>query len=94
MLAPILDIIRKNAVHASLKAVDASRESPHDTPPSLSHLEASRALLGLAAAARGATRRDESGIQKKAPDLAARRALCGQGMGRSPKTGRNPSQNE
>ena len=27
-LAPILDIIRKNAVHASLKAVDASRESP------------------------------------------------------------------
>jgi hypothetical protein len=27
-LAPILDIIRKNAVHASLKAVDASRECP------------------------------------------------------------------
>jgi hypothetical protein len=26
-LAPILDIIRKYAVHASLKAVDASRES-------------------------------------------------------------------
>jgi hypothetical protein len=28
-LAPILDIIRKNAKHASLKAVDASRECPH-----------------------------------------------------------------
>jgi hypothetical protein len=27
-LAPILDITRKNAVHASVKAVDASRESP------------------------------------------------------------------
>jgi len=27
-LAPILAIIRKNAVHASLKAVDASRECP------------------------------------------------------------------
>jgi hypothetical protein len=27
-LAPILDIIRKYAVHASLKAVDASRECP------------------------------------------------------------------
>jgi hypothetical protein len=27
-LAPILDIIRKNAVHASLKVVDASRECP------------------------------------------------------------------
>ena len=27
-LAPILDIIRKNAAHASLKAVDASRECP------------------------------------------------------------------
>ena len=27
-LAPILDIIRKNAVHASLKSVDASRECP------------------------------------------------------------------
>jgi len=26
--ATILDIIRKNAVHASLKAVDASRECP------------------------------------------------------------------
>jgi hypothetical protein len=35
----------KYAVHASLKSVDASRES-HDTPPSLSHLEASRAVLG------------------------------------------------
>jgi len=33
-LAPILDIIRKNAVHASLKAVDASRNAPHDDPPS------------------------------------------------------------
>jgi hypothetical protein len=49
-LAPILDTIRKNALHASLKAVDASRECPHDTPPSQSHLEAPRALLGLAAA--------------------------------------------
>jgi hypothetical protein len=39
----------KYAVHASLKSVDASRES-HDTPPS--RLEASRALLGLAADAR------------------------------------------
>jgi hypothetical protein len=36
-------------VRASLKAVDASRES-HDTLPSLSHLEASRAVLGLAPA--------------------------------------------
>jgi hypothetical protein len=27
-LAPILDIIRKNAVHASLKSVDVSRECP------------------------------------------------------------------
>jgi hypothetical protein len=27
-LAPILDIIRKNAVHASLKAVEGSRECP------------------------------------------------------------------
>jgi hypothetical protein len=27
-LTPILDIIRKNAAHASLKAVDASRECP------------------------------------------------------------------
>jgi hypothetical protein len=27
-LAPILDIIRKNAKHASLKAVDASRKCP------------------------------------------------------------------
>ena len=33
-LAPILDIIREYAVNA-----------PHDTPPSLSHLEASRAVL-------------------------------------------------
>src|SRR6202040_3118198 len=35
-------------------------------PPSLSHLEASRAVLGLAAAARGATAAegDESGIPK------------------------------
>ena len=30
-LAPILDIIRKNAVHASLKAVDASRRMPRMT---------------------------------------------------------------
>jgi hypothetical protein len=58
-LAPILDIIRKNAVHASLKAVDASLKrwtlhgnAPHDSAPSLSHLDASRAVLGLAAAAR------------------------------------------
>ena len=50
----MLDIIRKNAVHTSLKAVDASRNAPHDTLPSLSHLEASRAVLGLAAPARGA----------------------------------------
>jgi hypothetical protein len=27
-LAPILDIIRKNTVHASVKAVDVSRECP------------------------------------------------------------------
>ena len=49
-VSTILDTIRKNALHASLKAVDASGECPHDTPPSLSHLEAPRALLGLAAA--------------------------------------------
>jgi hypothetical protein len=48
--APILDIIRKNAVHASLKA--AVTAMPYDAAPSLSHLEASRALLGLAASAR------------------------------------------
>ena len=51
MLAPILDIIRKYAVHDSLKAVDASHAAP-----SLSHLEASRAVQGLAAAAGGAAR--------------------------------------
>jgi len=44
-LAPILGIVRKDAVDASL----------NDAAPSLSHLEASRAVLGLAAAARGAT---------------------------------------
>ena len=40
--------------------------APHDTPHPLSHLEASRAMLGLAAAARGATAAegDESGIPK------------------------------
>jgi hypothetical protein len=43
----------KYAVHASLKSVDASRES-HDTSPPLSRLEASRAVLGLVA--RGAAR--------------------------------------
>jgi hypothetical protein len=68
-LAPILDIIRKNRVHASLQAVHASLQAvdlhgnaPHDTahPPSLSHLEASRAVLGLAVAARGATRRADA----------------------------------
>ena len=52
-LAPILDIIRKNAAHASLKAVDAGN-APHDAAPSLSRLEAPRGMLGLAAAARGA----------------------------------------
>jgi hypothetical protein len=37
--------------------------APHDAPPSLSHLEASRAVLGLAAAARGVTRRaDAAGV--------------------------------
>ena len=37
------------------------RKKPHDAahPPSLSHLETSRALLGLAAAVRGAGRREE-----------------------------------
>jgi hypothetical protein len=49
-LAPILDIIRKHAVHASLKAVGASRNAPHNAAHSLSHLEASRAVLGVAAA--------------------------------------------
>ena len=71
--APILDIIRKNAVHASLKAVDASLNAPHDTPPSLSHLEASRAMLGLAAAARGAhslARRQETGKLRHIQEIA------------------------
>jgi hypothetical protein len=49
-LAPILDIIRKHAVHASLKAVGASRNARHNAAPSLPHLEASRVVLGLAAA--------------------------------------------
>jgi hypothetical protein len=54
-LASILDIIRKDAVHASLKAVDASREMPRMTLRlRLSHLEAPPAVLDLAAAARGA----------------------------------------
>jgi hypothetical protein len=47
-LAPILDIIRKNAVWT------LHGESPHDTAPSLPHLEAPRALLDFAADARGA----------------------------------------
>jgi hypothetical protein len=34
-LAPILDIIRKNAVHASLKSVDVHGNAPHDAAPSL-----------------------------------------------------------
>ena len=50
-LAPILDIIRKNAVRWTLHG-----NAPHDAVPSLSHLKASRAVLGLAAAARRATR--------------------------------------
>jgi hypothetical protein len=45
--ATILDIIRKNAVRT------LHGNAPHDTPPSLSHLEASRAVLGLAAAQGG-----------------------------------------
>ena len=71
-LAPTLDIIRKNAVHTSLKAVDASRVCPHDTPPSLSHLEASPAMLGLAAAARGAhslARRQETGKLRRIQEI-------------------------
>jgi hypothetical protein len=71
-LAPTLDIIRKNAVHTSLKAVDASRVCPHDTPPSLSHLEASRAVLGLAAAARGLhslARRQETGKLRRIQEI-------------------------
>jgi len=34
--------------------------APHDAAPSLSHLEASRAVLDLAAAARGQEHRDEA----------------------------------
>jgi hypothetical protein len=53
-LAPILDIIRKNAVHAFSEGGGRFTGMPRDAAPSLSHLEASRALLGLVAAARGA----------------------------------------
>ena len=49
--APILDIIRKYAVHASLKGWTLHGNAPHDAAPSVSHLEASRAVLALAAAA-------------------------------------------
>jgi hypothetical protein len=52
-LAPILDIIRKYAVHASRRRWTVHGNAPHGIPPSLSHLEASRAVLGFAAAARG-----------------------------------------
>jgi hypothetical protein len=39
---------------------------PHDPPPSLSHLEASRAVPGIAAAARGQEHRDEAERMKEA----------------------------
>jgi hypothetical protein len=45
----------------------------HDTPPSLSHLEASPAVLGLAAAARGAhslARRQETGKLRHIQEIA------------------------
>ena len=51
-LAPILDIIHK--VRGARFAEGGGRfngNAPHDTPPSLSHLEAPRAVLGFAAAA-------------------------------------------
>jgi hypothetical protein len=56
-LAPILDIIRKNAVHASLKAVDA--------PPSLYRIWKIRALCWVLRRLRAGQRgwRDEGGIQ-------------------------------
>jgi hypothetical protein len=65
-LAPILDVIRKNAVHASVKAVGASRNAPHNAAPSLPHLEASRTVLHFAAAARGQEHRDEAERMKEA----------------------------
>jgi hypothetical protein len=46
-------------------AVDASRECPHDVAPSLSHLEASRAVLGLALA-----RRQETGKLRHIQEIA------------------------
>jgi hypothetical protein len=48
--------------------------TPHDAAPSLSHLEASRALLGLAAAARGALTLNRNGNDGLAHDLGA--AFC------------------
>jgi hypothetical protein len=47
-LAPILDIIRKYAVHASLKAVDASRGCPATLRLRYRTLKTSRAVLSLA----------------------------------------------
>ena len=74
-LAPILDVIRKNAVHASVKAVGASRNAPHNAAPSLPHLEASRTVLDFAAAVRGqgTPRRsgtDEGGGARRFSDFA------------------------
>ena len=54
-LAPILDIISKNAVHASLKSVDASRECPAHSAFPIAHGCFAR-FPGFVAAARGAPR--------------------------------------
>jgi len=46
---------RRNAMpHAAQRRWTLHGNAPHNAAPSLSHLEASRAVLGLAAAARGA----------------------------------------
>jgi hypothetical protein len=62
----LTDVIRKNAVHASVKAVGASRNAPHNAAPSLPHLEASRTVLDFVAAVRGQEHRDEAERMKEA----------------------------
>src|ERR1700738_490465 len=66
-LAPILDIIRKNAVHASVKAVDASRECP------ARHSALAISRDGSCGGARGAhslARRQEAGKLRHIQEIA------------------------
>ena len=69
-LAPILDIISKYAVHASLKAVDALRECPAHSAFAIVHGSFAR-FPGFAAAARGAqsvARREPCGPPQFRPE--------------------------